>query len=168
MAKRCPKCGVTSDNFYKNRRNTDGLQSWCTPCKKPLQIELNKKAWQKIKNDPITLAKYLKTCRENNKRFQYRINSNKRLREAAYLAYGRRCVCCGEENLLFLSIDHVNNDGAAHRRSLRSTSTRSYGGVNILAWAKKNNFPPSLQLLCFNCNCGKQRNGGVCPHNDTP
>lgn len=20
------------------------------------------------------------------------------------------------------------------------------------------------QLLCFNCNCGRHRNGGVCPH----
>lgn len=33
-------------------------------------------------------------------------------------------------------------------------------------WAILNGFPDELQLLCFNCNCGRQRNGGVCPHVD--
>ena len=26
------------------------------------------------------------------------------------------------------------------------------------------NFPDFLQILCFNCNCGRNRNGGICPH----
>jgi hypothetical protein len=28
----------------------------------------------------------------------------------------------------------------------------------------KNNFPPEFQILCFNCNLGRSRSGGVCPH----
>jgi hypothetical protein len=42
---------------------------------------------------------------------------NRKLKEAAYKAYGGfRCACCGEAEPLFLSLDHVNNDGAAHRK----------------------------------------------------
>ena len=29
--------------------------------------------------------------------------------------YGRACSCCGETEPAFLTIDHVNNDGAEHR-----------------------------------------------------
>ena len=24
--------------------------------------------------------------------------------------------------------------------------------------------PDTIQILCFNCNCGRARNGGICPH----
>jgi hypothetical protein len=27
-----------------------------------------------------------------------------------------------------------------------------------------NDFPPGFQLLCSNCNHGRARNGGICPH----
>src|ERR1700676_3436135 len=31
-------------------------------------------------------------------------------------AYGGKCECCGENEMLFLSVDHINCDGAEHRR----------------------------------------------------
>ncbi len=31
-------------------------------------------------------------------------------------------------------------------------------------WLKANNFPPGFQTLCHNCNIGKHRNKGICPH----
>ena len=34
----------------------------------------------------------------------------------------------------------------------------------IYIWLKNNNFPEGFQVLCFNCNCGKARNKGICPH----
>lgn len=70
--------------------------------------------------------------------------------------YGRRCACCGETEPLFLTIDHMNNDGASHRKVV--------GSAYIAQWLVENEFPEGFQLLCFNCNCGRQRNGGVCPH----
>lgn len=70
--------------------------------------------------------------------------------------YGGKCVCCGESEILFLTIDHVNNDGYL----LRKIET-----TQIYSFLKKNNFPKdSYQLLCFNCNLGKHYNGGRCPH----
>lgn len=86
-----------------------------------------------------------------------------KLRSLVYSAYGNVCACCGETSPLFLTLDHVNNDGAQHRRSLTG---KNYGARidAILRWARDNNFPNTLRLLCFNCNCGRHRNKGVCPH----
>lgn len=80
------------------------------------------------------------------------------LKDAAYASYGGyRCACCGESHAEFLCIDHVNNDGYAHRKSIGR-------GSNIYLWLKKNGFPAGFQVLCMNCNFGKKHNGGVCPH----
>ncbi len=76
--------------------------------------------------------------------------------------YGEKCVCCGEAEPLFLTIDHVNNDGAAHRRSM--PDGRYSTGERMYRWLRDNGFPEGFQTLCMNCNLGKQRNGGVCPH----
>lgn len=72
-------------------------------------------------------------------------------------AYGGRCSCCGEADPAFLSVDHVNNDGAEHRREI--------GRGSLYWWLRRNNYPPGFQILCFSCNFAKSKNGGVCPHN---
>jgi hypothetical protein len=77
-------------------------------------------------------------------------------REAVLDHYGRECACCGESEPMFLTVDHVNNDGNEHRREVVPSQ--------LTTWIVKNNFPPGFQILCWNCNCGKHRNGGVCPH----
>lgn len=76
--------------------------------------------------------------------------------------YGGKCACCGENKSAFLTIDHVNNNGNDHRKTMPGggSSTATY------RWIIKNNYPTDLQLLCWNCNCGKQINGGICPHKD--
>jgi hypothetical protein len=87
---------------------------------------------------------------------------NHRLRTAAYAAYGGPiCACCGETEPKFLSIDHVNDDGADHRREIESKRT---GSTKIYVWLKQNGYPPGFRVLCMNCNMGRWRNGGVCPH----
>lgn len=90
----------------------------------------------------------------------------KQLKDAAYAAYGGyRCNCCGESNPLFLAIDHINGDGARHRKLLGSdknpASTR-----RIYQWLRRMNYPAGFQVLCHNCNHGKHLNGNVCPHNE--
>lgn len=79
-------------------------------------------------------------------------------------AYGGCCVCCGESNVSFLCADHVNNDGAEHRRSLNTDGMNAGGGLAMYRLARKQGYPPRFQVLCFNCNMGKQHNKGVCPH----
>ena len=85
------------------------------------------------------------------------INAKKRV----FVAYGNKCACCGETQREFLSLDHVNNDGAKQRRELNKTNHKSTRSTYY--WAIKNNFPPSLQLLCYNCNMSKGFRG-YCPH----
>lgn len=58
------------------------------------------------------------------------------------------CKICGEKDIDLLALDHINNDGASHRRE---TSKHVYD------WLVKNNFPEGYQILCFNCNIKKQR-----------
>ena len=68
-------------------------------------------------------------------------------------AYGGKCSCCGNSDPRFLTLDHKNNDGNKHRKNVTDT----------YRWAIANNFPDTLQLLCYNCNMGKSIYG-VCPH----
>lgn len=61
------------------------------------------------------------------------------------------CQLCGEKNIWFLTLDHMNNAGAQHRREL------GLGGNRIFQWAKKNKFPAGFRVLCYNCNCGRPK-----------
>lgn len=75
--------------------------------------------------------------------------------------YGNcKCQCCGESDVRFLTIDHVNGGGSSHRLKLRK------GGWNFCRWLIRNKFPTGYAILCFNCNCGRGANGGICPHKD--
>jgi len=72
-------------------------------------------------------------------------------------AYGGRCVCCGETNPGFLTIDHENGGGRQHRANMGGTGVAA--SLRRLGWPKE-----GYRLMCYNCNCGRQHNGGICPH----
>lgn len=74
-------------------------------------------------------------------------------------AYGGACKCCGESESVFLELDHVNDDGAAHRREIGRGSKRTYAVLKRRGWPQEGH-----RLLCANCNQGRARNGGICPH----
>ena len=74
--------------------------------------------------------------------------------------YGGKCACCGEGHIQFLTIDHINGDGAERRER------EGLGGA-LYQWLKKNGYPSGFQVLCYNCNCAK-RDGDHCPHQDLP
>lgn len=81
------------------------------------------------------------------------------LRDAAIRVYGGyRCACCGETEPTFLTLDHVFNDGSAHRKEIGGR------GAQIFKWLRDHGYPAGFQVLCFNCNLGKSLNGGICPH----
>lgn len=88
-------------------------------------------------------------------------SSRQRLKSEVFAAYGNKCACCGEAQIEFLTLDHIHNDGAEHRRSL---GIGVGAGRNVYADVKRQNFPKDrFQLLCWNCNCAKQH-FGTCPH----
>lgn len=86
---------------------------------------------------------------------EYAREYSRKIRKEVLAHYGNKCVCCGETELAFLTFDHINNDGSQHRSKIK--------GANIPQWLKRNNFPKDVQILCHNCNSGKEYLG-VCPH----
>lgn len=73
---------------------------------------------------------------------------------------GAKCANCGLTGHIFLTFDHVDNNGNVHRRE--DPTVRA----GMARWLKKNNYPPGFQVLCWNCNMGKQLNGGILPTYD--
>lgn len=80
-----------------------------------------------------------------------------KLRDTALEMYGKVCSCCREDIKVFLAIDHINDDGYEHRKTI---------STNICSWLKVNDWPNGYRVLCHNCNHGRYLNGGVCPHEE--
>jgi len=97
---------------------------------------------------------YCKSCYENLITKKYRI----KYKLDALEKYGKVCYCCGQDNYLFLSIDHILNNGREESRKLKYNS--------IYLWLKQNNHPDrnDLRVACYNCNCGRNITKGECPH----
>ena len=100
--------------------------------------------------------------RERNpgRQAELKAQSHARLKAAVLAHYGTVCTCCGEANPKFLCVDHVNDNGAEHRREIGG------GAEAICRWLIKNGFPRGFQILCYNCNAGRHYNGGICPHQE--
>jgi len=151
MKKRCPKCEIPKDksSFYKDTSKVSGLSSYCRDC----QCSRSRLRWE-TKNSEVRAANkaYYKTHKAEF------IEYGRQRKLEVIAAYGSKCVCCGESTPEFMTIDHIYNDGAAERKLYS-------GASGIYAFLKRNGYPKDrYQLLCWNCNCAKHFNGGVCPH----
>ena len=101
-------------------------------------------------------AKLCTQCLEISKQKNRR--KHRRLRQQVVSAYGSKCACCGESRPEFIHVDHVDNDGAEHRRKIGT------GGLKFYTWLRARGFPKKgFQLLCANCNSAKGIYG-YCPH----
>ena len=138
---------------------------------KPVLTEINTdrvRRWR-LRNPEDAAAMNARQYHRYKAKYPGRIEESRRrsiakLKNDVLNAYGTVCACCGEEDIRFLTVDHINNDGAAHRKSL--TGTNKAAGHNIYRWLRQNNYPPGFQILCMNCNAGRHWNGGECPHKD--
>lgn len=96
--------------------------------------------------------------RNRDKHNEYRKEYRQKVKATVVASYGGKCYCCGETNLDFLTIDHVNNDGAERKRKTSTEKT-------IFQHLYKREVDLDVyRVACFNCNCGRVRNNGVCPH----
>lgn len=76
----------------------------------------------------------------------------------AYSGEVPSCACCQETGLVFLTLDHVDGDGAAQRRV-----NQHRGGFQQYLQVIREGFPPGYAVLCWNCNSAKHLLG-TCPH----
>lgn len=112
------------------------------------QCYASKQYW----DDP---EKYREIQRERGKATRARV------RAEMVAAYGGRCACasCPETNPAFLTLDHVNGDGKAHRVRVGS---HTYNDLRKRGWPRD-----GFRLLCWNCNA-MTRYGRTCPHEPHP
>ncbi len=151
----CTNCGIRSAQKGKVT---------CSIC---IKIQSSRNLTKRDKNQ---LANLCRTCGKNKPKlncihcpdclFKSNKVSKKQTRlkkDKVYNAYGGyKCSCCGETNEKFLTIDHINNNGARDREEMRKE------GRDLYTYIIKNSFPSDLQILCMNCNWAKRY--GACPH----
>lgn len=135
---------------------------YCSKHKKDRRTSANGSRWKRLTNGLCAFCKELavpnKTCCERHLA-ELRARQKAWQQKTKALAlnhYGGRCVCCGESNPAFLEFDHINNDGAEHRK-------KDKAAAHLASWLVRNGFPDTFQVLCGNCNRAKHRYG-VCPH----
>lgn len=85
-------------------------------------------------------------------------SSNKRMyrkvKKTFIEMYGNKCVCCGELEEVFLTIDHISGQVG---KAKKETSYHAYRRA-----IEKHN-PEEFRILCMNCNMAV-KGGRTCPH----
>lgn len=155
--KTCTKCGnpKAPGEFYRDNSRPSGLTCWCKACVAAYyeQNQVVRRAWMqahwKANRDKVLRRKREIRARDRAKVFDY---------------YGRVCVCCGEDDFDVLTLDHLDGDGAQHRKAIGIVRSDS---AIIYRWIIRNNFPdkPRFTVLCKSCNSSKGR-GLACRKHD--
>lgn len=74
----------------------------------------------------------------------------------AHYGLGGKAVCnwagCGIDDVDLLTLDHVNNDGGAHRKA----SKNHHSGRGFYHRLRSTGYPPGIQTLCWNHNLKKE------------
>ncbi len=81
--------------------------------------------------------------------------SYRELRLTVLTHYGHgKCACvrCGFMDIRGLTIDHINDDGAKHRKTREANNPGK-----LCRWLRNNNFPEGYQTLCMNCQSIKRQ-----------
>ena len=137
--------------YQKKRRDRHQAGGFCSRCKQPSLPGL------KLCEYHRQYAAAANAKASDDRRRSYRRTGYLRLRNEMFDHYGRSCACCGETRPEFLTIDHVDGGGAAHRRE------GVKGGSQTMRWLRRNKFPAGFRILCANCNLAMGIYG-VCPH----
>ena len=152
--KRCKECKKEKEKekFWKDKRCLDGYQSYCKDCCK------KQKRKSYLKN-PAKYRQQVREWRKNNPKKEKLadINSRGKLRKDVLGNYSKgkiKCNCCGEKEIKFLALDHINNNGKQERKKW---------GSSLYARLRKLNYPKGYQVLCHNCNMAKAFYK-ICPH----
>ena len=121
--------------------------------------KVNAQARHRRAIDPEKYRSADRKCKNKNKE-KYRGLRKKNAQKAKaemINAYGGFCVCCGENNPAFLTLEHTNHDGKEHRDKFG-------GGVGTYRDLRRRGWPQDgYTLLCMNCNFAT-RYGDPCPH----
>ena len=136
MIKNCPHCNQdkAADLFWKSKFSKDGLASYCKECQNAIRKEKRRKK----------VGYWAEEAIKDTIPHRERSRTQGRKRKAKILKhYGDVCCRCGFSDWRALSIDHINGDGAQHRKEVPSGK--------LYKWLIENNLPDGFQTLCMNC-----------------
>ncbi len=81
----------------------------------------------------------------------------RKARQECIEAYGGKCTCCGESTLEFLTVEHTEGNGQAHRKEV-GAGRMMYIDLKRRGWPKE-----GITIFCMNCNFAT-RFSQICPH----
>lgn len=111
----------------------------------------NKKWYE---NNPEKVKQYYQ---DNQKHIRARVTENgKQWRQKFLEMYGNACSCCGESEIEFLTIDHINGQKGV-------PVTKKERGIGSYRKACSEYLPSVYRTFCMNCNFAT-RHGQICPH----
>lgn len=94
--------------------------------------------------------------RYNEAKSEYRF----KLKLAAISHYSNGTMCCNfcgySEDIDALFLDHINDNGAEHRRELGISGSNRRSGTTMYERLKALGWIDGLQVLCANCNTIKE------------
>ena len=121
-------------------------------------VEIPRQRAERKVNPDLHRHEAREAYRKNPDKFKARQKVyRERVKSEVLAHYGGVCKCCGEDEPVFLSIDHIKGDGAKARKHMKAS------GISFYTWLQKNDYPQGFQVLCYNCNLAK-RTGDECPH----
>ncbi len=158
----CTQCGVAKPETgeFWVLKPSGGAWPWCKECRQRRWVDyLNTHRKQvRIRNTNWN-RKRRATPEGRARQREIQRKCEAKIKAEMIATYGSKCSCCGITEPEFLTLEHVNRDGAAHRKSLNSG-----GGSSVWRDLKKRGWPKDgFTLLCWNCNCAT-RFGQPCPH----
>lgn len=147
----CSSCGGTERTPSLNAAYETGVRWRCARCHRK-----DVKNW--VKKNPEKRAdirrRYYLKYREKYRREHWS------LKLEVFMNMGGECVCCGEQDIRFLTLDHINGGGAKHRRSVGNSTIEVYKDVQRQGYPKD-----KFRLYCWNCHMAT-RFGDLCPHKE--
>jgi hypothetical protein len=138
MIYKCTSCDCDMPPEWKP---SAGQMRTCIDCKAKYEREKHRR-WR---------AKPENRTKENADKQIQRL----KLKLETILAYGGKCVGCGETHSLFLVLDHINNNGHLEPKERGK-------GCDFMSFLRRMGYPgkdTQLQLLCHNCNSVKEYQG---------
>lgn len=85
-----------------------------------------------------------------------RAETRLRIRQEVIAHYGGECAYCSNDELIFLTIDHIEGGGNTHRKETKEPN------ICVLLYdqnRRDGDYPLGFQVLCWSCNSAKHFHG---------
>lgn len=142
---RCIRCDVllTEENWHPSRRKA--YYNICKSC-------YNKEA----KKTPKQQRDYKRRNKDKVRFWNQRSKLKNKIEVLSHYANPLKCSMCSEEDIIVLTLDHIDDNGAEERKQFAKEYGYALLGSSFYYWLKKNNYPKGYQVLCPTCQLRKR------------